>query len=200
MNFPSSGVMYWRSRAGRWRRVSSAYNLASVLDLASLAASDSEEAVRLCTQYAGPIHLRLTDLVMPGMSGPALASRLELPRAFRLTLGGVWSSDTSSNTYLAGAGVGAFAHTLPTTRAAVLAGVRMRCPCCESYTPDGSKFCIECGLPLRPRCSQDGADMLPRAKFCGECGTPLGGQPERHPPHVPSHRSIILQVIWSRRF
>ncbi|HEX9871554.1 MAG TPA: response regulator, partial [Candidatus Tectomicrobia bacterium] len=60
--------------------MSSAYNLASVLDLASLAASDGEEAVRLCTQYAGPIHLLLTDVVMPGMSGPALANRLEVMR------------------------------------------------------------------------------------------------------------------------
>jgi CheY-like chemotaxis protein len=45
-----------------------------------LAASDGEEAVRLCAQHAGPIHLLLTDVVMPGMSGPALASRLEAMR------------------------------------------------------------------------------------------------------------------------
>jgi len=45
-----------------------------------LAASDSEEALRLCAQHAGPIHLLLTDVVMPGMSGPALASRLEAMR------------------------------------------------------------------------------------------------------------------------
>jgi two-component system cell cycle sensor histidine kinase/response regulator CckA len=35
-----------------------------------LAASDGEEAMRLCAQ----------DVVMPGMSGPALASRLEAMR------------------------------------------------------------------------------------------------------------------------
>jgi two-component system cell cycle sensor histidine kinase/response regulator CckA len=45
-----------------------------------LAASDGEEAVRLCAQHAGPIHLLLTDVVMPGMSGPALASRLAAMR------------------------------------------------------------------------------------------------------------------------
>ena len=45
-----------------------------------LAASDGEEALRLCAQHAGPIHLLLTDVVMPGMSGPALASRLEAMR------------------------------------------------------------------------------------------------------------------------
>jgi class 3 adenylate cyclase len=52
----------------------------------------------------------------------------------------------------------------------------MRCPRCEADTPDGAKFCIECGLPLRARCSQCGADVLPRAKFCSECGIPLSAQ------------------------
>jgi two-component system, cell cycle sensor histidine kinase and response regulator CckA len=45
-----------------------------------LAASDGEGALRLCTQHAGPIHLLLTDVVMPGMSGPTLASRLTAMR------------------------------------------------------------------------------------------------------------------------
>jgi two-component system, cell cycle sensor histidine kinase and response regulator CckA len=45
-----------------------------------LAASDGEEAVRLSAQRAGPIHLLLTDVVMPGMSGPELARRLAAMR------------------------------------------------------------------------------------------------------------------------
>jgi class 3 adenylate cyclase/predicted ATPase len=64
----------------------------------------------------------------------------------------------------------------------------MRCPRCDADTPDGAKFCIECGTPLRVRCPQCGADMLPRAKFCGECGTPLTGQsspPLAAPPPSP---------------
>jgi CheY-like chemotaxis protein len=36
--------------------------------------------VRLCAQHVGPIHLLLTGAVMPGMSGPALARRLEAMR------------------------------------------------------------------------------------------------------------------------
>jgi hypothetical protein len=52
----------------------------------------------------------------------------------------------------------------------------MRCPRCEADTPDGAKFCIECGAPLKLRCPQCGADVLPRAKFCAECGTPLTAQ------------------------
>src|SRR5882724_872250 len=64
----------------------------------------------------------------------------------------------------------------------------MRCPHCDADTPDGAKFCIECGTPLQPRCPQCGADTLPRAKFCGACGTPLTAQspaPPAAPPHAP---------------
>ena len=64
----------------------------------------------------------------------------------------------------------------------------MRCPRCEADTPDGAKFCIECGTPLMPRCPQCGADALPRAKFCAECGTPLTAQAQRRPLRLPHHR------------
>jgi class 3 adenylate cyclase/tetratricopeptide (TPR) repeat protein len=57
----------------------------------------------------------------------------------------------------------------------------MRCPRCDADIPDRTKFCIECGTPLKPRCPECGADTLPRAKFCGECGTPLSGQPAAPP-------------------
>jgi class 3 adenylate cyclase len=57
----------------------------------------------------------------------------------------------------------------------------MPCPRCEADTPDGAKFCIECGTPLRTRCPQCGADVLPRAKFCAECGTPLTAQRSASP-------------------
>lgn len=41
-----------------------------------LQAGDSEEAARLIENTIGPIHLLLTDVVMPRMSGPELAARL----------------------------------------------------------------------------------------------------------------------------
>jgi class 3 adenylate cyclase/tetratricopeptide (TPR) repeat protein len=62
----------------------------------------------------------------------------------------------------------------------------MRCPSCDADTPEGAKFCIECGTPLKPRCPQCGADVLPRAKFCGECGTPVTGQTPDPPAALPS--------------
>jgi Double zinc ribbon len=60
----------------------------------------------------------------------------------------------------------------------------MRCPRCDADTPDGTKFCIECGASLTPRCPRCGADILPRAKFCGECGTPLTAS-NPAPPFMP---------------
>jgi PAS domain S-box-containing protein len=41
-----------------------------------LEAKDAETAMALCADHSGPIHLLLTDVVMPQMSGPALAKRL----------------------------------------------------------------------------------------------------------------------------
>src|SRR5262245_13082841 len=62
----------------------------------------------------------------------------------------------------------------------------MRCLRCDADTPNGAKFCIECGTPLQPRCPQCGADTLPRAKFCGACGTPLTVQSPAPPAAPPS--------------
>jgi CheY-like chemotaxis protein len=41
-----------------------------------LEASDSQEAVEICRDESVPIHLMLTDVVLPEMSGPELTTRL----------------------------------------------------------------------------------------------------------------------------
>ncbi|MEW6736293.1 MAG: response regulator [Acidobacteriota bacterium] len=41
-----------------------------------LEASQGEEAISICQQHPGPIHLLITDIVMPRMSGPQIAAHL----------------------------------------------------------------------------------------------------------------------------
>jgi signal transduction histidine kinase/CheY-like chemotaxis protein len=47
---------------------------------AVLPAASAEEAIRVSAEHEGPIHLVLTDVVLPGMGGRALVSRLEAER------------------------------------------------------------------------------------------------------------------------
>jgi CheY-like chemotaxis protein len=41
-----------------------------------LEASDGQDAIRIAAEHSGPIHLLLTDVVMPGMNGCELAAGL----------------------------------------------------------------------------------------------------------------------------
>jgi DNA-binding NtrC family response regulator len=45
-----------------------------------ITAGDAERALDLCAAHEGPIGLVITDVVMPGMSGPAVAERLKALR------------------------------------------------------------------------------------------------------------------------
>ena len=47
---------------------------------AILAAQSPAEAIRISESHPGPIDLMVTDVIMPGMSGPQLASLLSVPR------------------------------------------------------------------------------------------------------------------------
>jgi signal transduction histidine kinase/ActR/RegA family two-component response regulator len=45
-----------------------------------LVAANGEEAIRICSEHAGPIHLMLSDVVMPRMSGKGLAEKIKPSR------------------------------------------------------------------------------------------------------------------------
>jgi two-component system, cell cycle sensor histidine kinase and response regulator CckA len=66
-----------------------------------LVAHTPDEATRLCQDYQSPIHILLTDVVMPGSSGPELAKRL---LAMRPGLRVVYMSGYAGE-YLDGAGI-----------------------------------------------------------------------------------------------
>ncbi len=53
----------------------------------------------------------------------------------------------------------------------------MRCPSCGGETPDGKRFCADCGRPLVAVCATCGAELLQGRAFCADCGTPVGGAP-----------------------
>jgi len=45
-----------------------------------LGAPNAAEALRIAREHKGQLHLLLTDVLMPGMSGPMLAAQLEAER------------------------------------------------------------------------------------------------------------------------
>src|SRR5262249_31945889 len=45
-----------------------------------LEADEGKQALELCGSYAAPIHLMVTDVVMPGMAGPDLARAVKILR------------------------------------------------------------------------------------------------------------------------
>ena len=56
------------------------HRILSRLGYTVLTARDADEAMRLVAQHEGPIDLLLTDVIMPGMSGPALAGKIRILR------------------------------------------------------------------------------------------------------------------------
>jgi PAS domain S-box-containing protein len=61
----------------------------------TLSARNGEEALGFAVRHAGPIHVLLTDVVMPGLAGPALAERFSLvrPQARVLFMSGYTGDD-----------------------------------------------------------------------------------------------------------
>jgi PAS domain S-box-containing protein len=89
----------------------------------TLSAASGEEALGIAVRYAGPIHLLLADVVMPGLAGPALAERFAVvrPEVCILFMSGYAGDD------LARRGVREDAqHLVPKPFTAALLGRRVR--------------------------------------------------------------------------
>jgi CheY-like chemotaxis protein len=69
-----------------------------------LAAQDGVEALQLAQRHEGPIHLLVTDVVMPRMGGPGLADRLRLshPKMHVLYISGYTNNAIVHDSVLAG--------------------------------------------------------------------------------------------------
>src|SRR5262249_45942811 len=52
-------------------------------------------------------------------------------------------------------------------------GNAMRCSSCGSESPDGKRFCADCGSALDNRCPECGSDNPVTKKFFGDCGAAL---------------------------
>jgi len=61
----------------------------------------------------------------------------------------------------------------------------MKCPKCQFENPDGSKFCLECGLNLDLKCPHCGKELPSAAKFCNTCGHKIEQPPEPPKPIPP---------------
>ncbi len=72
------------------------------------------------------------------------------------------------------------------------------CTRCNSASPDGAKFCPECGTPFVRACTNCG--RLPGGgKFCMECGTPLAGGTARPSVPLPSAPAAFGGISVSER-
>jgi len=49
----------------------------------------------------------------------------------------------------------------------------MRCRDCDAQTPEGARFCEDCGATLLLSCPSCGAEATPGKRFCRECGAQL---------------------------
>ncbi len=72
----------------------------------------------------------------------------------------------------------------------------MRCPACGGETPDGKRFCKDCGGSLAALCGSCGIELLVGARFCADCGTPIGAGIAVEPaPGAPLHKDLSPREV-----
>ena len=69
----------------------------------------------------------------------------------------------------------------------------MRCPACGGETPDGKRFCRNCGGSLLAVCSACGGQIEAGDRFCADCGAPIeAAAAPAAPPAQPSQEVAFL--------
>ena len=68
-----------------------------------------------------------------------------------------------------------------------------QCTTCSTTSPDGAKFCLECGTPFARTCPSCGHPAS-RGKFCIECGSPLAPDAAR-PSVAPAANRVAGQSV-----
>jgi predicted ATPase/class 3 adenylate cyclase len=69
----------------------------------------------------------------------------------------------------------------------------MNCPACGSISPEGKRFCGDCGTPLPISCAACGAENPPNKSFCGDCGAALA-EPGRATARAPKQAPPAAQA------
>jgi class 3 adenylate cyclase/tetratricopeptide (TPR) repeat protein len=79
----------------------------------------------------------------------------------------------------------------------------MRCQKCKHENPAGSRFCLDCGVPLGLRCATCDAELPIDARFCNACGGPISqppsaesGRQETPGSYTPKH--LAEKILASR--
>ena len=73
-----------------------------------------------------------------------------------------------------------------------------QCTSCNHQSPDGAKFCLECGTPFARTCPSCGHPVA-GGKFCMECGTPLVGASAPAPPPSAAVATRAAAPVSERR-
>ncbi|HVC86231.1 MAG TPA: adenylate/guanylate cyclase domain-containing protein [Gaiellaceae bacterium] len=73
----------------------------------------------------------------------------------------------------------------------------MLCPGCGATSPEGKKFCSECGTPLALACAACGSALTGNEKFCGECGAPRALPSAPTVREAPSSERRLVSVLFA---
>ncbi len=76
----------------------------------------------------------------------------------------------------------------------------MACPSCGTGTPEGARFCLQCGTSLAITCGACGTELPAGSRFCSSCGNPVEAASAPAPallPVAPSEERRLITVLFA---